>query len=888
MELILVLCLMVALVIAWTYVRDRLNELDQRINALASAVHAIPREAREAVVRKAAVEPKPEPVRTAPPVAVPVMTAPPPVVEAPPIVEAPPVAKPPVATPVAPQPVIVQRPVPAPAFTAFPEEPRSSEDWETLLGGNWLNKLGVFVLVIGIALLLGYSFKHLGPWGIDSICIAIGLSMLGAGVALEPKERYQTFARGLLGGGWAALYFTVYAMQAIPAARVIFNPWAGAVLLLAVACGMIVHSLRYRSQVVTGMAYFIAFVTLAITDVTTLSVIALVPLAASLLYIARRAQWGKMALFGLIATYATCATRPDLGAPLWQVQTIFAIYWLLFEGFDLLNGDSWLLPLNALGFLSLSLVKWERVAPHQIWQPLAATAAAYLVSAVLRARSGRWHAAITLSSALAAVAIFLKLEHQWLAFALFLEAELLYLAGERLRQSYLRMLAAGLFAAQVTHLAAFEVPGLAVRAWSPLAALECLVFYANRALRRGDLLYGYAAAGMAALVAGSEAPEPYRAIAWLALGLTTFGFGWRYRLADFRMQGYLLGALGLCGAAVLPDRLTFTIAAALSYGLALCAVKSGEDRMDAQECEGVLIGAPVAAVGAMSALLWKLLPHQYLGLGWLAMSLPVLELGRRGWPRQFIRLSYGLLALGVAEVLGVNVLPAVPTSPLAARLIPAGAAALCYLMMWRTHQEEEGYVPALASIAATIFAYDAIWLLTPTASVAPVLAIFALALLVATLRPHAYAIAGLAFANCWFVNFERGLDPVFAGAAVIALLYTAQLLTARESRARWYFSLLATSLWAVLLYYQVEGNGLTVAWGIEGVVLLGAGFPLRDRVLRLSGLALLLSCILKLFVWDLRHLETLPRIFSFLALGAFLVGVSWIYTRFRSRVEQYL
>jgi uncharacterized membrane protein len=75
---------------------------------------------------------------------------------------------------------------------------------------------------------------------------------------------------------------------------------------------------------------------------------------------------------------------------------------------------------------------------------------------------------------------------------------------------------------------------------------------------------------------------------------------------------------------------------------------------------------------------------------------------------------------------------------------------------------------------------------------------------------------------------------------------------------------------------------------MEGVALLASGFPLRDRVLRLSGLALLLACILKLFVWDLRHLETLPRILSFLVLGLLLVAVSWIYTRFRDRVQRYL
>lgn len=92
----------------------------------------------------------------------------------------------------------------------------------------------------------------------------------------------------------------------------------------------------------------------------------------------------------------------------------------------------------------------------------------------------------------------------------------------------------------------------------------------------------------------------------------------------------------------------------------------------------------------------------------------------------------------------------------------------------------------------------------------------------------------------------------------------------------------------LLLWYESSGSLLTVAWGVEGVALLVAGFPLRDRVPRLSGLALLMFCILKLFLWDLRHLETLPRIFSFIVLGLILVGVSWIYTRFREHVERYL
>ncbi|HYW48167.1 MAG TPA: DUF2339 domain-containing protein [Bryobacteraceae bacterium] len=151
------------------------------------------------------------------------------------------------------------------------------------------------------------------------------------------------------------------------------------------------------------------------------------------------------------------------------------------------------------------------------------------------------------------------------------------------------------------------------------------------------------------------------------------------------------------------------------------------------------------------------------------------------------------------------------------------------------------------------------------------------------LRWQSYALAALAFTAC---SYGEATVPI--GAIVVACFFASQLVTTRGSHPRLYYSLLATVLTAVLLYYKVSGSLLTVAWGIEGVALLSSGFPLRDRVLRVSGLALLSFCILKLFLWDLRHLETMPRILSFIVLGLILVGVSWIYTRFRERVARFL
>jgi uncharacterized membrane protein len=63
---------------------------------------------------------------------------------------------------------------------------------------------------------------------------------------------------------------------------------------------------------------------------------------------------------------------------------------------------------------------------------------------------------------------------------------------------------------------------------------------------------------------------------------------------------------------------------------------------------------------------------------------------------------------------------------------------------------------------------------------------------------------------------------------------------------------------------------------------------LRDHVQRLSGLFLFLVCVLKLFLYDLRQIETVNRIISFVVLGVILVSVSWVYTRFRDRILRYL
>jgi uncharacterized membrane protein len=744
----------------WLNLRSRMRFIEGRLDVLAQAVwrvsHAEPAAAaRPSTVEPAFVPPSPEPREEPQPT--------------------PPEAEERIA-PAFPE----TGPADVPHAAPVAAEPALEHDWEAVLGGNWTNKIGVFVVVVGLALLLNYAYTHMGAAGRVAVSFAGAVAMLGAGIAVERMEKYRTFAYGLIGGGWAALYLTTFAIHAIPAARVLDNALVAVLLLLAVAAGMIVHSLRYRSRTVTGLAYFIAFATLGISEVTAFSVVAVVPLAASLLWIAHRNQWQPFAVFGVVATYVTVAMHPDTGSPLWQTQALFLVYWLLFEAFDILHPDPWLLPLNALGFLTLSGAKWTHALPDQMWIFAAGASALYLGSTAVRAQSGRWRPAVALNAALAAVAIVLKVEGEWRPLALLIEGEIFYLAGVQLGSLWLRGIGLAVFGIDLGFtwaLVRWERPGI----------VNAVVFYANRVVRPADVFFGYAGAVLAAFVAWQEAEEEWLGRIWSLMAVAPFAIGWWRRLPDFRAQAYGFAAIGTIATAVYGPHppAALAVSAALSYALVLCTLWSGEDRFFPRERYVLRAAASLGASVGAAALLWKLVPDAYLGMAWAGLALLLLEAGLRNLPAEF---------------------------------------------------EEEAAVLAV-----------------------------------------------VAFTKCVWTE-----GPAPATAVAIACFAAATLRSRRGHPLRTLYAILSGGLLTVLIFQKVSGSMLTISWGAEGVALLAAGFAARDRVLRLSGLALLGWCIGKLFFWDLRNLDTLPRIVSFIVLGLLLVGVSWVYTRFKDQVSKLL
>lgn len=852
---------------------------------------------------------------------------------------------------------------------------RSTGGWEALIGGNLLNKLGALISVIGVALFLSYSFAHMGPFGRSATGLAISLSMLGAGVWWERSDRYRIFARGLIAAGWASLYFTAFAMHAIDAARIIANPALGVAMMTTVAAGMVAHSLRYRVETLTALSFGCVFAALSLSESNLLVAIALVPIAVSMLYLARRFDWQGVALLAAAATYVTFLTRPSTGSPLWQIEAMLLLYWVIFEAADMVRGTSgkpMLFGLNALAGLGSSAAIWYRLSPETMSQYCAYAAAAYWVSTVARLiRKSNLLASATLaiSSVLAALAIFAHLAGIWIPLGTLIEGELLFAAYLVLRLPAARFLAYGVFGVAIVQ--AFSLGDAA-----PPAIVMALVFYVNRWLSRTDRTFSYAASALIAAAIWTDAPWSWAGAAWLLFGAALLEFGSRTRLTEFRHQAYALLAIGTLGT--LPSNRTpaYALGTLLTLSTAIRAARQFA-HFEEWERRGLRLGGSIGATALGAILATRFASGPFDAIAMMGASCILFELALRGLPPELRRpaLVLNLLSLAILIVSHWDDFAKFPERPI---WLSTGIAALLYGWITVRTLHETGWTRTFAPGLGTALAMLALWMVLPEAYVPAAFATLALALteagpsdlvsigrvaalaapfaiylgsligppliasslLTASLHawlwqrhPHhlfsrahawmavaiiavmlpiewpdywltAWAAFGLALAALpklrWQALALAAIATIFAifgdesawqRAVVAASLGAALLFESRESRGAWLraaYGIAAAVTGAVTLFREVSGGWLTLSWGLEAIALLAAGFARRERPMRLSGLALFLLCIGKLFVYDLRNLETLYRILSFAGLGAMLLAVSWAYTRFRESLNRYL
>ena len=151
--------------------------------------------------------------------------------------------------------------VPVPTEKVPPSEGKPAKvkerEWEQILGGNWLARIGVLALVIGAAFFLKFAFDNdwIGPTGRVILGIVAGLAMLGGGYYWQ--RRYPILAQAISGGGIAVLYLSIFAAFAF---YDLVHFYVAFAFLLLVSVASAALALRYNSMALAVIGILGAFI----------------------------------------------------------------------------------------------------------------------------------------------------------------------------------------------------------------------------------------------------------------------------------------------------------------------------------------------------------------------------------------------------------------------------------------------------------------------------------------------------------------------------------------------------------------------------------------------------------------------------------------------------
>lgn len=701
-------------------------------------------------------------------------------------------------------------------------------NWEAIVGGRWLNLLGMLILVVGIVLLSQQALLYLPPAGKVAFGAALALGMLLGGMLLERSEAYRWIGRTLIGGGWALAYFDAYAAYNVEQAKVIDSPVIALVVLIAVAVGVITHALRYRSQVVVGIAFGLAFLAIVLTPVTVASLVAAAILAAGLAAVARVLSWSYLAAAGVAGTYVNHwiwlqkvahATAPgtaltsgawfDAALPpeavFWLSCGILVFYWLMFSWASLRKASNNRGPDEAL-YLIVGLAN-----------TLGVIALLYAQMTYAFGEHYRW--AITAPAALSCAG---------LAFV-----------DRRLGQRLL-FLANGLLAL------------LAYTATLPLATLE----------------YGWQWGWVG----------PYLA----AGALVTVIVGVRTKESIVRLGGYAVAAVGFlnvmmvglweAGATTIDARWLSIVAMICAYQVAAELLRRNKiDRGLAANAFGI------AATLMLAGLIWIHTPHTFVGPLWMVLGLVVTEFGLRRDSGHELQ-GYALILLATASALSVNVYglggDANWLSWVPGWVPPVAVAVGLYYCFVRSRDEAirpklVPWVGDAASALASLLIALATWKDLPSLGVAPVWAALGLALFEAAprfqaplLRIEAHIVMTAAFARLFMANLV--VDGDLSGVSfrlltavpvVLILIYLryqmpgiptikeqkglmAGLLRREPVVAAGLYSWAAAILLVMLFRFEFGRAHTVAAWAPLLLAMLYAGQRFNDRNLRFQSYVL--------------------------------------------------
>jgi len=361
----------------------------------------------------------------------------------------------------------------APPLRASTSRGSSPHDLESLIGGRWLNRIGILAILVGISFFLKYAFDNnwIGPSGRVTIGILLGAAMLPWSQWLLSRG-YSYFSEGIAALGAAVLYLSIWAgCQYYP----LFSHDVGFAAMVVITSVIAAVALGRNSQRIALLSLIGGFLTPVLVstgkDAQLVLFTYLLILGAGMLAMAANRKWLTLAPLSFFLTvvyfwgwYSTFYNPAKL-----EPTIIFAtLFFLLYTGLPVLRAvrgdgiqalDIFITLANSFAYLgALYVMLW----PQDRW-PLTLFVLALSGGFVAVARmvpppkAGESPLARLLFAGLAltfvTLAIPIRLDGKWITLSLAVEGAILVWTGFRSVTSYLRGAGYVLLA-----IAAFRVP----------------------------------------------------------------------------------------------------------------------------------------------------------------------------------------------------------------------------------------------------------------------------------------------------------------------------------------------------------------------------------------------------------------------------------------------
>lgn len=99
---------------------------------------------------------------------------------------------------------------PQPSSPLFIDTPKEKSDLEKFIGENLINKIGIVITIIGVAIGAKYSIEHglVSPLTRIILGYLAGIGLLGFGIKL--KQKYENYSAVLVSGAMAIMYFITF------------------------------------------------------------------------------------------------------------------------------------------------------------------------------------------------------------------------------------------------------------------------------------------------------------------------------------------------------------------------------------------------------------------------------------------------------------------------------------------------------------------------------------------------------------------------------------------------------------------------------------------------------------------------------------------------------